>query len=211
VRAAAIHANGLLLFLFIPVVLFLFVRHPQPVAGSLALGVALMLGHRFLARPFMERVRTVRCIWCAHVLADGEAHTAVEVKTSGGPVPFTACTAHAVPAGRFFAWLDRWRLPLRLGIGVPLVLLLVALSLTAAGLDGRATLATEVFRLIVGCTVEVAALGSLLGTTGGTPSAAFPLHNFTLLGVRNLLWIFRLVGIWWIVGGAAALLHLAAG
>ena len=34
----------------------------------------------------------------------------------------------------------------------------------------------------------------------------FPAHNFFLLGVRNLLWIFRLVGIWWIWQGMASVL-----
>jgi hypothetical protein len=29
----------------------------------------------------------------------------------------------------------------------------------------------------------------------------FPAHNFFLLGLRSLLWIFRLVGAWWIVRG----------
>jgi hypothetical protein len=36
----------------------------------------------------------------------------------------------------------------------------------------------------------------------------FPAHNLFLLGVRNLLWIFRLVGAWWIVRGALALSDL---
>ncbi|HSU81776.1 MAG TPA: hypothetical protein VLR69_05110, partial [Thermoanaerobaculia bacterium] len=58
----AVYATGVLLFLFIPVVLFLFVRHPEPVGVSLAAGVALMIGHRFLARPYMERVREVKCL-----------------------------------------------------------------------------------------------------------------------------------------------------
>jgi hypothetical protein len=33
-------------------------------------------------------------------------------------------------------------------------------------------------------------------------------HNFFLLGLRPLLWIFRLVGLWWIWKGAAGLLAL---
>jgi hypothetical protein len=27
------------------------------------------------------------------------------------------------------------------------------------------------------------------------------LHNFLLLGIRQTLWIFRIVGAWWIVDG----------
>ena len=29
----------------------------------------------------------------------------------------------------------------------------------------------------------------------------FPLHNLLLLGIRQTLWIFRIVGAWWIVDG----------
>ena len=50
-------------------------------------------------------------------------------------------------------------------------------------------------------TVNVAALGPFLGGPSERPAVPFPVHNFFLLGVRNLLWIFRLVGIWWIVRG----------
>jgi len=56
--------------------------------------------------------------------------------------------------------------------------------------------------------VQLAALGALFGREEGVPRAAFPLHNFTLLGVRNLLWVLRLVGAWWIVAGGTALARL---
>ena len=50
-------AAGIACFLFIPLVLYLYVVHPEPVALSTAAGVVLMLGHRLLARPYMQRVR----------------------------------------------------------------------------------------------------------------------------------------------------------
>ena len=204
----AIHAWGLGLFLFVPLVLYLFVGHPEPVAASLGAGLALMLGHRFLARPYMERVRGRRCIWCARVLADGAPRAAVAVATGAGELAFVACPGHEGPAGRFFAWLDRWRTALRLGIALPLLALLAALA--GAGSGARAALAPvgEAFRLLVGATVQLAALGALLGRQAGIPRAVFPLHNFTLLGVRNLLWVLRLVGAWWIVAGGTALARL---
>ena len=31
------------------------------------------------------------------------------------------------------------------------------------------------------------------------PAIDFPVHNLFLLGVRNTLWVFRLVGLWWLV------------
>src|SRR6185436_2882358 len=89
------------------------------------------------------------------------------------------CPHHRQLAARFIGFLDRARLPLRLGIFVPLLLLLVALS--------------------------VAAFGDLAGKPVEPARPPFPAHNFFLLGIRNLLWVFRLVGIWWIVVGALGL------
>jgi len=207
--------TGLGLFLFIPLVLFLYVRHPEPVAASLVAGVLLMLGHRFLARPYMERVRTAKCIWCNRFPDAGASRDEVQVEAPGGVVSFSACPQHAPPARRFFDWVDRLRLPLRLGIGLPLVALLAALAADAFGHDRFVAGATEAFRLVVGLTVHLAALGALLGRAHADgeapPRAAFPLHNFSLLGLRNILWIFRLVGVWWIWAGGRALLGLIAG
>lgn len=203
--------TGGLLFLFIPVVLGLFVKHPEPVAASLIAGVALMLGHRFLARPYFVRVRGAKCVWCNRwIVGTGRAAAAETVAVASGTelVRFAACPGHAEPARRFFAWVDRMRLPLRAGIGLPLVALLVALGFAATG---RATaglpVATEVFRFVVGLTVHLAAIGPFVAApaTDDPPRAAFPLHNFSLLGVAAILWIFRLVGIWWILAGGRAL------
>jgi hypothetical protein len=78
----------------------------------------------------------------------------------------------------------------------------VALAATAAGRQVRLDDATALFQLVVGLTVNVAALGYLFLRPRATPvPVPFPVHNFFLLGVRTLLWIFRLVGIWWIWKG----------
>jgi hypothetical protein len=52
--------------------------------------------------------------------------------------------------------------------------------------------------------VSAAAWGYLLldAPAGSAPiRVPFPAHNFFLLGVRTLLWIFRLVAAWWIYRG----------
>lgn len=194
---------GVLLFLFIPLVLFLFVRHPEPVGLSLIAGVLLMVGHRRLARPYMERVLPVKCGWCNRILPSGEGET-LELRSGGKNIQARCCAGHREPAGRFFAFLESWRWPLRLGIFVPLLILLGSLAITAVGAFGRQVPladATALFQLVVGITVNLAALGSLLTPARSPATAAavpFPVHNFFLLGVRNLLWVFRLVGIWWI-------------
>jgi hypothetical protein len=195
-----LQATGVLLFLFIPLVLFLFVRHPEPVGLSLAAGVVLMVGHRFLARPYMERAQAAKCLWCNRSLPEGSE--TLELLTAAGPLTARCCPGHRTPAARFFAFADAWRLALRIGIFLPLLLLLGSLALT--GVAGRPVplpAITALFQLVVGLTVNVAALGPFLGKPGERPAVPFPVHNFFLLGVRNLLWIFRLVGIWWIVRG----------
>ena len=202
-----LQAVGVLLFLFIPLVLYLFVRHPEPVAASLGAGIVLMAGHRFLARPYMARAIPHKCLWCNRVLApslDSSTRT-LDLVLDGRLIAARCCAAHQAPAARFFRFLAMARLPLRLGIFFPLLLLVAALTAAAAGHPHALAAATALFQLLVGLTVSAAAWGYLL-----TPAPArseplpvpFPAHNFFLLGVRSLLWIFRLVGAWWIVRGA---------
>ncbi len=202
---ARLQLIGVLLFLFIPLVLFLFVRHPEPVGVSLAAGVILMLGHRFLARPYMERAAPVKCIWCNHVLAAAPAEP-LELRSRGRALQARCCAGHRKPAAKFFTFLQAWRWPLRLGIFVPLLFLLAALATSAAGQPAPVALATAWFQLVVGVTVNVAAFGYLAAGEEGPLDVPFPAHNFFLLGIRNLLWVFRLIGVWWIWLGLAFVL-----
>jgi hypothetical protein len=218
---------GIALFLFIPVVLFLFVAHPRPVAASLAGGLLLMAGHRFLARPYMLATRPLKCVWCNRFFAPPSAaaaggerapQRAVELAQAGAvqakgalpPLELLACAAHVERTRRFFAFIDLCRQPLRLGIGLPLGLLLGALVAFSLGIGDWTASATALFRLSVGLSVHLAALGPWLGAPREQSRAAFPVHNFYLLGVGAILWIFRLVGLWWIVAGASYWLKAAA-
>ncbi len=199
-----IQITGVLLFLFIPVVLFLFVRHPEPVGASLIAGVVLMMGHRLLARPYMERALPVKCAWCNRVMP-ASGGDVLEVRAGDRTLQARCCDGHREPAAKYFAFLDSWRWPLRLGIFVPLLLLIGALASialdTALGRDLPLDRVTAFFKLAIGVTVNVAAFGYLLARPRSPVTVPFPVHNFFLLGVRNLLWVFRLVGIWWIWQG----------
>jgi hypothetical protein len=199
----AVYATGVLLFLFIPVVLFLFVRHPAPVGLSLAAGGLLMIGHRFLARPYMERTLPVKCLWCNRVPPRTPAD--LELRSGRRTLAAHCCAAHREPAAKFFSFLQLWRWPLRLGIFLPLLFLLTALAVSAAGQPAPVAFATNWFKLVVGITVNVAALGYLAAREHAPIEVPFPAHNFFLLGVRNLLWIFRLVGLWWIWQGLSSI------
>jgi len=214
-RRGRVLAAGVALFLFIPLVLYLFVVHPAPVAASALAGVVLMLGHRLLARPYMRWVRGAKCLWCNRVPPRGggggggaAAAETLSLRTAGGPLEARCCSGHGDPVARFFAFVDAWRWVLRVGIFLPLLLLLAALAATAAGLDARLAAVTDVFRLSVGLTVNLAAWGYLTARPARPARVPFPVHNFFLLGVWPLLWIFRLVGVWWIWKGAGGLLGL---
>ena len=203
---------GVVLFLFIPLVLYFFVRQPEPLHLSLITGTALMVGHRFLARPYMLAVRGRKCLWCNG--APRPRREALQLLTGRGELVATVCPRHRLPAARFVAFLARFALPLRLGIFVPLLLLLVALAGGAASERGwletplaqlprlLLPLVVAAFQLMVGLTVNFAAWCYPLAEPVEQARLPFPAHNFFLLGIRNLLWVFRLVGIWWIAVGA---------
>lgn len=193
-----LQARGGLLFLFIPVVLFLFVRHPQPIWLSLAAGIVLMVIHRALARPYMERVLPVKCVWCNRIPPAGAVETLI-LKTGGGDVTARCCAGHRRPAAQFFSFLDQKRLILKAGIFVPLLLLLITLGVAAAGEAAPVATVTAIFQGMVGLTVNLAAFGYLKAAERSPVEVPFPVHNFFLLGVKALIWIFRIVGIAWIV------------
>lgn len=199
---------GVLLFLFIPLVLFLYVRHPEPVGLSLAAGVILMIGHRRLGRPYMRRVLPWKCVWCNRVLPE-EGGESLEMRAGAETLHARCCPGHRQPAARYFTFLQAWRWPLRLGIFIPLLVLLVALAAAAFGREiVPLPTVTAFFQLVIGLTVNLAAFGYLLVRERAPVSVPFPVHNFFLLGVRTLLWIFRLVGIWWIWKGLSYFLAL---
>ena len=136
---ALVYAGGVALFLFIPLVLFLFVRHPAPVGLSLGAGVLLIVGHRLLARPYMAaggagQVRVVqprpaRCP--GRQTGRGGLHPGAALRRRSRQA--RCCAVHRQPATKFFTFLHAWRWPLRLGIFVPLLFLLTALAASAAG------------------------------------------------------------------------------
>jgi len=201
-----IPAVGLALFGFIPLVLYLFVGHPEPLWLSLGLGVLLMFGHRFLARPYMRWARPQRCLWCGRV-PPREPEERLSVTAGGGGFEAVCCPGHAGRAARFFAFVDAWRWPLRVGIFVPLLFLLGSLAVVATGRGAPVELATNLFRLSVGLTVNLAAWGWLaVRSAPETARVPFPVHNFYLLGVSWLLWVFRVIGVWWIWMGVSGLL-----
>jgi hypothetical protein len=199
-------AAGLLLFLPVPIVLGLLTRQPLGPAASLVVGLVVMATHRLYARPFALSRATRRCLWCGGEAGDGPL---LEIEEPGGRTAWRACSgSHAERLARTLGWAARRSRAIAAGILGSLAALF-ALSLasglgTPAGL--RAEDAVEVFR--AGVALTVLPLG-WLSTSRGSPSAGrmpFPVHLQALLGTAFVLWLFRLVGLWWL---AAAVLYAA--
>ena len=174
----------------------------------MAIGLAIMFGHRFLAVPWMAKFADVRCLWCGRV----GAGRALPVVASGREWQMTACSeSHAALIARFLGFVFRFRALIGLGIFVPLAWLVIASLAAAAGwpLLPHATNAL-VFRVVVAATVVSASIAPFVlapSAREGPLRCPFPLHNLFLLGIRNVLWVFRLVGAWWLVDGFMRLMR----
>ncbi|HYU41227.1 MAG TPA: hypothetical protein VEQ84_03685 [Vicinamibacteria bacterium] len=199
---------GVLLFLPVPIVLFLFTRASFGLAGSLALGVALMLSHRFYARPFALARSARRCLWCGRATVVGPA---LDVEEPLGTTRWCACCEpHAERVQRFLAWAGAHRRFLQVGILGTLAAFLVAGAVIASGRVSatRYPDAVNAFRLAIAATVlPLGFLATRGRAQADTPlRPLFPVHLQALIGTWAVSWLFRLVGLAWL---ALAILHFA--
>ncbi len=199
---------GLLLFLPVPVVLWLFTRQPLGPWASLGLGVALMATHRLYARPFALAGASRRCLWCGGAAGEGPP---LEVEEPLGRTSWRACgDGHADRLARTLGWAARRRLFLAVGILGTLAVFLAGAVAAALGWPAWLEPGDPVALLRLGVAATVLPLG-WIAPSGPLPPASrrlpFPVHIQALLGTLWVLWLFRLVGLWWL---GAGLLHLAA-
>jgi hypothetical protein len=135
-----------------------------------------------------------------------------EVLSGARASAVAACSpGHEELAARFLTFVFHRRQLIALGIFVPLVLLLASSLALAAG---RSLLPQEwnawQFRTVVALTVVATSLAYRgVGQVDEPLRAAFPLHNLFLLGIRNTLWVFRIVGAWWLITGVLDVLTVA--
>jgi len=191
--------TGALLFLFIPLVLVLYLRMPLGLAPSVLLGIALMLAHRRIARPFMDRHLGTRCFWCGR-----------DLPGPGAPAPFLsrgetiaaqACSdTHADRLIAFTRMVAAGRLVVFALVLLPVLIYLGNALLTIAG-HGFLPLDTAraVFKIPIAVAVVSLSFAWPLGSKlARGPAIDFPAHNLSLLGVSWTLWVFRLVGLFWL-------------
>jgi len=191
---------GVVLFLPVPLVLFLLTRAPLGIAWSLGLGVALMLSHRAYARPFALARASRRCLWCGRAVAEGPAF---DIEEPLGLTRWRACgEAHGMRARRFLEWAGAHRRFLLIGILGTLAVFLLAAAATAAGLAdaGRYPDAVNAFRLAIALTVLPLGLLATRGTAADAPlRPPFPVHIQALIGTWAVSWLFRVVGVAWLI------------
>jgi hypothetical protein len=200
---------GLLLFLPVPIVLVLFTRQPLGTLPSLGLGVVLVLTHRLYARPFALAHAPGRCLWCGGP-ARPEAVT-LALEEPPGRTEWRACRgSHADRLQRTLGWAAARRLFLAVGIlGTLAAFLLLAV---AAVLGRPAVLRPDdsVAVLRLGGALTVLPFGWLAPSRGlavrSSGRLPFPVHIQALIGTLWVLWLFRLVGLWWL---ASSVVHLA--
>ena len=197
---SAIHGKGALLFLFIPFVLYLFLRFPFGILPSFALAIFLMMSHRFVAVPFMERNREARCLWCGRTTRTREQ---LVVRAGSRELRFECCEQGCRSRiSKFCRFCARHRHWIRAGIFLPLIWYIITMLLIGVR---RFVFPIEwnrfIFQFFIACTVVSISFLYPLAREAERPSLPFPIHNLFLLGIRNTLWIFRLVGIWWISFG----------
>ena len=197
---------GLLLFLPVPCVLWLFTQRPAGIVPSLTAGILLVATHRLYARPFALARAHRRCLWCGTAV---EAGMEIAVTEPSGATRWRTCGPdHLQPLARTLSFAARHSLLLRVGILGSLGLFLAMAVAGATGHGGAFTAAdaTAVFRL--GVAASVLPLG-WLGARGSAMEpyvAPFPVHIQALIGTRAVLWLFRWVGIAWLVLGV---IHVA--
>lgn len=199
-------AQGVLLFACVPLVLYLWLSQPLGPAVSIVVGVAVVVGHRFVAESWMARHSTHRCLWCAGAAAADQQF----VVTSGKKAwTMAACGPdHRMLASRFLSFLETARRLVFVGIFVPLLILIVGTLLVAGGIQAfSAEAVTMQFKTTVAFTVLAVSLAyRSVRKPAESIRCPVPVHNLFMLGIRNTLWVFRVVGAWWLAAGILALL-----
>lgn len=190
--------QGVALFACIPLVLWLFLAQAPGPGWSLVFGLAIMAGHRAVAAPWTARHAKQRCLWCGRA---GRPIGEVPVSGGSGTLAFGVCgDAHNRLTRQFFGFSFRFRVAMGLGIFGPLAVLLVGTLLGALGFRSLPHhLNALQFQVIVAATVVSASLAFRSVPPSPNPRSAFPVHNLFLLGIRNTLWVFRIVGSWWLL------------
>jgi hypothetical protein len=192
-------ATGVLLFLAVPLVLVLLLRMPLGLPASVLAGIAIMATHGLVARPFMERHLAERCFWCGRDLPAG-----------GLPAPFRSRSRTIAARACGLEHAERTAAFARIaaaGRAVAIVLIAIPVAVyvlnAVLAIGGREFLPLDAARLIFKVPVAAAVVTASFAWPLGArldrePAIDVPPHNLSLLGIGWTLWVFRIVGLYWL-------------
>ncbi len=150
----------------------------------------------------MNKYKHLKCLWC------GKTFEKPPVVMGIDGVSFSVCSEkHRDLVLKFCLFVDKFKIPVSLGIFLPLIFYVITTSLIPFGIEVL-TIPWErfVFRFFIALTVvSVSFLYRMQDIKDTEISFPFPVHNLFLLGIRSILWIFRIMGIWWIAGSVCFL------
>lgn len=191
---------GILLFLPVPIVLWLFTRQPLGALPSVVVGVVIMATHRLYARPFALSRAHRRCLWTG-APASGESGVTV-VEPLGTTVWATSSPEARAGVRSTLGTAHRLAPLLRVGILGTLVVLVLGAPLAAAGWLGPIRPDDTVALFQLGVALSVLPLGwwgpRALEPPKGPIAVPFPVHIPALIGMLWVVWLFRLIGLWWL-------------
>lgn len=192
---------GVLLFLPVPVVLWLFTQQQLGVARSLAYGVIVMVTHRLYARPWALARAGRRCLWCAGP-ADG-SHPLALVEPVGSSTWQACGPLHLENLRRVLGWAHAHALLLKVGILGALIVFLPAAWQAGFGKLGAVQTADCVAFFRTAIALSVLPMGVFALFRPPSPAdplpVPFPVHIQALIGTSSVLWLFRIVGLTWLV------------
>ena len=204
---------GLLVFLPIPFVLYLYTNNPGGVTLSMGVGLVLMVTHVFYARPFARWRASRRCLWSGARIDEG---VPVTVRDPLGAIDWHARDQRAADRlERTFGWAQRNSNFLRIGVLGTLITFLIAHPFAATDklqpIQGQDTI--SFFRLGIALTVlPLGWLGPRSRRSEERPLRfPSPLHIQALIGTGTMVWLLRIVGAVWLVQASLHFLRRLGG
>ena len=194
-----VYMEGVALFLFIPLTLFIMLVFPLGILLSLLTAIALIGSHRFIARPYMMKNKEHKCLWC-NMIPEKMVHSTIIVKEGQKELTFNACQEKCQQEIiKFFSFTGNYGQWIKWCIIIPLFLYIVGSLLLLSGFYHWDIKWNKVFfKGIIAFCVIVISIVYKIKTKSKELSFPLPIHNLLLLGIRNTLWIFRIVGVWWL-------------
>lgn len=193
-----IRLKGIMLFLFIPITLILLLMFPFGILISVSLGILIIIFHRSVARPYLDKYAMEKCIWCNTIINNKEIN--IDVLEKGKSIKFVSCSEDCkVKTSEFFIFTNKVSLLIKWGILAMIIIYLASVLLwyfgvTLIGIKESKNLFKGVIAVIV-----LFVSFFYRGSKGDKLYFPLPIHNLFLLGIKNTLWVLRIVGGIWLI------------